>query len=67
MKKYSTPILVLALMLVTGLTINKHIKLKNFRQNIQNAEGTLINGFYMKSNLHYNFALVEKSRQKRIL
>ena len=64
MKKYLTPVLVLALILVTGLAINKQIKLKNLSQNIQKAEVTLINGFYMKSNLDYNFTLVEKEPTK---
>jgi hypothetical protein len=64
MKKYLTPVLVLALILVTGLAINKQIKLKNLSQNIQKAEGALINGFYMKSNLDYNFTLVEENPTK---
>lgn len=64
MKKYLTPVLVLALILVIGLVINKQIKLNNLNQNIQKAEATLINGFYMKSNLDYNFTMVEKEPTK---
>ncbi len=64
MKKYVTPVLLLALILVTGLAINNQIKLKNLSENIQNAEGALINGFYMKSTLDYNFTLVEKEPTK---
>ena len=64
MKKHLTPVLVFALILVTGLAINKQIKLKNLSQNIQKAEGALILGFYMKSNLDYNFTLVEEDPTK---
>jgi hypothetical protein len=64
MKKYLTPALVLTLILVTGLAINKQIKLKNLSQNLQKAEAALINGFYMKSTLDYNFTLVEKEPTK---
>jgi hypothetical protein len=64
MKKFLTPVLVLVLILFTGLAINKQIKIKNLSQNIQNAEGALINGFYTKPNLDYNFILVEKEPTK---
>lgn len=64
MKKYITFILIIALVVVGGFSIAGQIKINSLRQTIQNAEGALLNGFYLKPSLDYNFNLAEKEPSK---
>ncbi len=64
MKKIFIPLLVVALMVVSIFGAVKQKQIDNLNKIVKSAEGVLINGFYTKPSLNYNFSLVEEKPSK---
>lgn len=67
MKKYLTYLIAAALVFSAGFAVKKTIEVNNLKQAIELAEGNLINSFYNKESLEYNFSLVKKEPSKENL
>jgi hypothetical protein len=64
MKKYTTGILIAALILAIGFSAIKQIQISNLNKSIKNTGGILINSFYNKTNLEYNISQVQNNPSK---
>ena len=63
MKKHIT-LLVILLFLTAAFGVNRQLKINSLNKTIDSTGAILINDYYNKTNLNYNFDLVEKEPTK---
>jgi len=62
-KKHIT-LLVILLFLTAAFGVNRQLKINSLNKTIDSTGAILINDYYNKTNLNYNFDLVEKEPTK---